>query len=233
MRGIFQGAQEMQAELEEYKYRVGMARDAVIPAILALSHLMEGRDAVNYGHSRRVARVVVHFVTFLEWPADQIKLMNWVGLLHDLGKIIIPDSVLLKQGKFTEEEFETMKLHSATGARILNRLSLLGIEAEDWTLYHHEKWDGSGYPDGLKAKDIPIGGRILAMADAYDAMTATRRYREKIPHWMAVDEIVNCGGRQFDPELVSPFAEAFKLPLDEETVPQEPHFSGTKFRKNG
>ncbi len=150
MRGIFQGAQEMQGKLEDYEFQVGMARDAIIPAVLALSHLMEGRDSINYGHSRRVARVVVHFVTFLKWPDEQIKLMNWVGLLHDLGKVIIPDYSLNKEGKFTAEDFETMKLHSATGARIINRLSLLGREAENWILYHHEKWDGSGYPDGLK-----------------------------------------------------------------------------------
>lgn len=229
MRGIFQSAREMHGRLEEYEYQIGMARDAVIPAVLALSHLMEGRDSVNYGHSRRVARVVVHFVTFLKWPAEKIKLMNWVGLLHDIGKVIIPDSVLMKEGKFTVEEFETMKLHSATGARIINRLSLLGPEAENWILHHHERWDGAGYPDGLKEQDIPVGARILALADAFDAMTESRRYRAKIPHWMAIDEINKCGGRQFDPELANAFAEAFKEPLGEEISSEKSPKSGKKF----
>jgi HD-GYP domain-containing protein (c-di-GMP phosphodiesterase class II) len=206
--------QEDRQRIDNLSYSLDVARNAAFPAVLALVELMEGRDSVTYGHSRRIAKMAVHFAHFLKWPPERVKLMNMVALLHDVGKVIIPDSILLKEGKFTPLEYETMKLHSGTGARIIKRLEFLGEEAEGWVLSHHERWDGEGYPDGLDGKDIPVGARILCLCDAFDAMTEARRYRQKMEPWIALDEIIRCGGRQFDPDLVNPFFEAFQKPLD-------------------
>ena len=189
--------------------QLSAARQAVFPAVLALAQLLEGRDHITYGHSRRIARICTEFATYLKWSPELVQLMNMVGLLHDIGKVIVPDSILMKEGKFTPLEYETMKLHSGTGGRILQRLEFFGKEAEDWVIHHHERFDGKGYPDGLKGLQIPVGARIIAIADAYDAMTEVRRYRQKVPHWIALDEIIKCGGKQFDPELANAFAEAF------------------------
>lgn len=211
---ILQTAGKCEEELTALQTELAAARNAALPAICALVALIEARDAYTYGHSRRIARMAVTFAASLNWPEEKIQLMNMVGLLHDIGKIIIPDSILNKEGKFTPLEYETMKLHSGTGGRIIQRLEFLGRDAELWVIHHHERYDGEGYPDGLKGEEIPVGARMLALVDAYDAMTQSRRYREKLPHWMALDEIVKCGGRQFDPGLAQSFLEAFKAPPD-------------------
>lgn len=207
--GIFARTQTQNAKLRE---ELENARDLAFPAVLALSELMEGRDSVTYGHSRRVARIAVQVVNYLKWPLERVKLMNMACLLHDIGKVIIPDAILNKEGKFTPLEFETMKFHSSTGCRIVQRLSFLGEEASLWVLHHHERWDGEGYPDGLAGEDIPLGARILCMADTYDALTTARRYRQQMEHWVALDEIVRCGGKQFDPNLTMAFLDALKEP---------------------
>lgn len=201
-------------ELEDSKFALDSARNVALPAVLALSEILEGRDQVTAGHSRRIARMAVHFAHYLKWPPAQVQLMNMVALLHDIGKVIVPDCILMKQGKFTTEEMETMKFHSATGCRIIQRLGFFGPEGESWVLHHHERFDGDGYPDGISGTDIPIGARILALMDTYDAMTESRRYRQKLSHWMAIDEMMKCGGRQFDPDLTNAFFDAFKEPLD-------------------
>ncbi|MFZ2957595.1 MAG: HD-GYP domain-containing protein [Candidatus Ozemobacteraceae bacterium] len=205
---------ESSQQLNAYRSDLLAARDIAFPAVLALAQLLEGRDPFTYGHSKRVARYSFRLAEYLKWPTDRIKLLNMGALLHDIGKIIIPDSVLLKEGKFTELDFETMKLHSSSSCRIVHRLGFLGEEVEAWVLYHHEKYDGTGYPDGLKKDEIPIGARILSLADAYDAMTSSRRYRQKMPHWTALDEIAACGGRQFDPDLANEFSLAMAEPPD-------------------
>ncbi|HNV69873.1 MAG TPA: HD-GYP domain-containing protein [Candidatus Ozemobacteraceae bacterium] len=207
--GIFARTQTQNAKLRD---ELEVARDIAFPAVLALSELMEGRDNVTYGHSRRVARICVQVVDHLRWPVERVKLMNMTCLLHDIGKVIIPDAILNKEGKFTPLEYETMKLHSSTGSRIVQRLGFLGEEAETWILHHHERWDGEGYPDGLTGDQIPLGARILCMADTYDALTTARRYRQKMEHWVALDEIVKCGGKQFDPDLAMSFLDALKEP---------------------
>jgi HD-GYP domain-containing protein (c-di-GMP phosphodiesterase class II) len=190
----------------------GPPPDWFFAGLQAFSALLEGRDAFTYGHSRRVAHTAVAFVTHLGWSLDEVKKMNAAALLHDIGKVIIPDCILLKEGRFTSLEFETMKLHSSTGSRIIGYFPGLPPEVEPWVLHHHERFDGEGYPDGLAGAEIPVGARILALADAFDAMTTHRRYKAAFPHWVALDEIGKCAGRQFDPDLANEFMLAFPDP---------------------
>lgn len=213
LRGLFQDTATQATTLRD---ELAAARDLAFPAVLALAEILEGRDSFTYGHSRRVARNAVRLAEYLKWPLDRIKLLNMGALLHDLGKIIIPDAILLKEGKFTQIEYETMKLHSSSSSRIVHRLGFLGPECESWILHHHERWDGTGYPDGLTGEEIPIGARVISLADTYDAMTSSRRYRQKIPRWMALDEIASCGGRQFDLELANAFSLAIAESPEEE-----------------
>lgn len=209
IRGILE---ETLGQLAATREELAAAREHAFPVVLALAELLEGRDSFTYGHSRRVARYSVRLAQHLGWPVDRTQTLNMAALLHDIGKVIIPDAILLKEGKFTALEFETMQLHSSTSGRILHRLAILGAEATDWVTHHHERWDGTGYPDGLAGEAIPIGARIIALADAYDAMTSSRRYRTQLAHWVALDEATSCGGRQFDPQLTLAFSLAMAEP---------------------
>jgi len=133
----------------------------------------------------------------------------YAGLLHDIGKIGIPTEILLKPGKLNEEEFEIMKQHSIYGKEILSPIEFLG-DVPYFVLYHHEKLDGSGYPYGLTADEIPLGAKIIHVADAYDAMTTDRSYRVKRNHELAFEELDRCTSTQFDREIVLAFKSAMK-----------------------
>jgi HD-GYP domain-containing protein (c-di-GMP phosphodiesterase class II) len=136
--------------------------------------------------------------------------------VHDIGKVGIPDQILLKNGPLNEEEWKIMRKHSEKGHRIASASAdLLGIA--DFILKHHERWDGSGYPLGLKGKEIPVECRILAIVDAFDAMTSDRPYKEPRSIGDAIEELKRCAGSQFDPELVTMFLSV----LAEKTIPNE------------
>ncbi len=126
-------------------------------------------------------------------------------LLHDIGKIGVPDAILHKRGKLTPKEFEIIKQHPAFGERICRPLRF-GPEVGPIVRSHHERWDGSGYPDGLASEGIPLGGRIVAIADALDAMTTDRPYHQALPIATAIDELLQGAGTQWDPRLVESFA---------------------------
>lgn len=224
--GIFGLFDEIEKRNREMSESLESAQEKMFPVVLAFVQMLEGRDEFTYGHSRRVAANCVRLACYLKWPVERIRLLNFAALLHDIGTIIIPDSILHKDGKYTTFEYETMKLHSSTGNRILSRLEFIGREIPEWVLHHHERYDGEGYPDGLAGDMIPIGARIIALADSYDAMTTPRRYRQKIEHWMALDEIVRCGGRQFDPDLAVDFQEAMSIPPT-----KDESFSKTAFNR--
>jgi HD-GYP domain-containing protein (c-di-GMP phosphodiesterase class II) len=130
-------------------------------------------------------------------------------MLHDVGKIGISDAILLKPGPLTPEEFETVKRHTVMGAEILSAAGF-GDEVVRWVLHHHERWDGRGYPMGLRGEEIPVGARILAVVDAFEVMTAGRIYRPAVPVEAAVEELRTQRGRQFDPEVVDAFVEALR-----------------------
>lgn len=142
----------------------------------------------------------------LGWPEGEIGLIGMAAPLHDVGKIGIPDSILLKPERLTAEEFEIMKSHTTIGASILSgsEVPLLRL-AEEIALTHHERWDGKGYPMGLEGEAIPLAGRVVALVDAYDAMTTDRPYRSALPQELALGILKKSGGGQWDPVLTNVF----------------------------
>lgn len=174
----------------------------------------EFRDDDTQEHAQRIGRTSSMLARELGRPNREVELIRRAAPLHDIGKIAIPDSILLKPGKLTNEEFEVMKLHTATGAEILSggQSALLRL-AEQIALTHHERWDGGGYPAGLSSEEIPLTGRIVAVADVFDALTHERPYKDAWPVEDAVREITEQRGRQFDPAAVDAF-----LRLDPSTL---------------
>lgn len=177
----------------------------------ALVTALDTRDEETQGHSLRVVRYTLKLAELLGLKNDdQLKVLEYGALLHDIGKIGIPDSILKKPGKLTAEEWEVMRTHPSMGYKILHRIEFLD-EAAQIVLHHHEKWDGSGYPDGLRGADIPLGARIFACVDTVDAMTSERPYRHALTFEQASDELAKYRGIQFDKEVVEAF---HSVPLD-------------------
>lgn len=182
--------------------------------VLGMATMVESRDNSTGGHIKRTSRVVEIFSNRLSDCLDEfgiseefLQMVIKAAPMHDLGKIAVPDSVLQKQGKFTDEEYEIMKRHSAEGARIVNDI-LKGVESEEFVRvavnvahYHHEKWNGQGYPTGIKGEEIPIEARIMALADVFDALVSKRCYKDAYSFDTAFGIIEESLGTQFDPEL--------------------------------
>lgn len=173
--------------------------EAVVRGIISTIEL---KDPYTKGHSQRVAEYASRLAGTLNvFSEDELRMIYQACLLHDVGKIHIPDSILSKPGKLTEEEYEFIKQHPKIGAEAIKDIQ--GIELlRDIVLYHHERWDGKGYPDGLRGTKIPLVARIAAIADSFDAMTTDRSYRNAMREEDAMDEIRKGKGSQFDPALV-------------------------------
>ncbi|MCR5590018.1 MAG: HD-GYP domain-containing protein [Lachnospiraceae bacterium] len=166
----------------------------------ALVNAVDAKDAYSHGHSLRVAEYSQMIAMNLGKTEEECREIYYAALLHDVGKIGIPNSIINKRGKLTEEEYEVIKQHPVKGNSILSSISeypYLSIGAH----YHHERYDGKGYPDKLKGEDIPEIARIISVADAYDAMTSNRSYRDAIPQQLVREEIIKGAGTQFDPEI--------------------------------
>ena len=176
-------------------------RSAYREMAVALSNAIDARDSYTRGHSERVADYAAQLAAALKLPEDQIDTIKYVGLLHDVGKVGIRDAIMKKQGTFTLDEYEEMKSHASLGADMLAGLKFLG-KGQDWVLYHHERWDGHGFPKGLSGQEIPLEARILACADSFDAMTTDRPYKAKMDLDAAKRELQRCSGTQFDPKVV-------------------------------
>jgi putative nucleotidyltransferase with HDIG domain len=171
--------------------------------IHAITQSLDARDAYTAYHSRNVAKYAREIAEVMQLPAVDIEKIYIAGILHDTGKIGTPEAILTKKGRLTDDEFEIMKEHARHGYNILkniNYLTKLGITK--MLLHHHEKIDGSGYPDGLKGDEIPLGARILAVSDAFDAMTTDRSYRNKLSLDEAIEQLEKNKGTQFDPVVV-------------------------------
>jgi HD-GYP domain-containing protein (c-di-GMP phosphodiesterase class II) len=173
-----------------------------------LSRAIEARDPHSEGHSERVTRLAVVVAERLGWSDEEIETLQVGGALHDIGKVAVSRQVLCKPASLTPEEREEVEVHPSVGAALVERWPLAS-EAVPYVLCHHERWDGCGYPRGLAQDEIPLGARLLGIADAFDAMTSTRAYREALPVDAACAELVRCAGTQFDPDLVEAFLAAW------------------------
>lgn len=204
-QSLEQMVQERTQELEESHLEI-LAR---------LARAAEYRDDDTGEHTWRVAKISALIAHEIGLPDDVVKLILHASRLHDVGKIAIPDSILLKPGKLTFEEFEIMKSHTRLGAEILSggRTKLLQM-AECIALSHHEKWAGNGYPRGLKGEDIPIEGRIVTVADVFDALTHDRPYKKAWTLGEAMAEIESQKGQQFDPSVIQAFKKVLPMVLD-------------------
>jgi PAS domain S-box-containing protein len=170
-----------------------------------LAAALELRDDTTGQHTRRVTDLALALTRAVEPSLADDPELRYGFLLHDIGKIGIPDSILLKRGRLTSGEMRTLEIHTTLGEHLLARFPFLSDLAHDVIAYHHERWDGTGYPWGLSETDIPLAARIFAVADAFDAMTSSRPYREPITALQAIDEIERCAGTHFDPVIVKAF----------------------------
>jgi putative two-component system response regulator len=200
--------QEQNQELEvKVAERTRDLEQARLEMLERLALAAEYRDDDTQEHAWRIARTCVTIAIRLGLPDPEVELLARAAPLHDVGKIGIPDAILLKPGRLSDDEFEVIKTHTTIGAEILagSRSPLLRL-AEQIALSHHERWDGSGYPAGLHSDAIPLVGRIVAVADVFDALTHERPYKDAWPVQAAVDEILAQVGRQFDPDVVGAFS---------------------------
>jgi len=165
---------------------------------------VDAMDSLTSQNSERVSEYSVLIAENYGFTKEETENLRKAALLHDIGKIGIPDKILNKPGPLNDDEYKIMKSHVTKGAEILKDFTLIE-NADLGAKYHHEKYDGTGYPDGLKGIDIPLYGRIIAIADAFDAMTANRVYRKRMPFSRVMSEMKNGRGKQFDPELLDVF----------------------------
>jgi putative two-component system response regulator len=180
--------------------------EAHLDAIHRLAVAAEYRDDDTGVHIRRMSRYCALLGQSLNLPPGEVEILLHASPMHDVGKIGIPDAILLKPGKLTPEEFETIKRHTLIGASILAASSSMLLQAgEIIALSHHEKWDGSGYPNGLAGEDIPLWGRICAVADVFDALTSDRPYKQAFPNEKALEILREGRGKHFDPEVQDHF----------------------------
>lgn len=192
------------AENNMYSNKILHGQSARNETIMTLFETLKEKYDEERLHSDRVSQYCKKMGEKLKLTKDQIKELEFAGLMHDIGKITIPDNILDKPGKLTDEEWVTMKKHTINGYNILRSADKYSRLAE-YALTHHERWDGTGYPNGLKGKNIPLFSRIISISDAYEAMTADRAYRKALDKKIAVAELYRCAGSQFDEALVEKF----------------------------
>ena len=185
-------------------------------------------DAYTGGHPERVARYAAHVARLLGLSFPTVDLVRRAAFVHDIGKILIPDSIVQKPGALTPEEQEIVRMHSELGARMLSRRPAMR-DLAPIVLHHHERWDGNGYPTGLSGSDIPVESRVIFVADAFDAMTTERPYGRVLTYREAGEELARCAGRDFDPQVVR----AMRLALNGGSLRRDPAGSDSKVQKAG
>ncbi len=192
------------AEDHMYKKKLFESPSMRSKTITAIINTLHEKNKREEQHSHRVSLLCKSMGMALGLPEREVQELELIGLLHDIGKIAIDENILNKSGKLTEAEWEEIKRHPEIGYRILNTVNDMS-DIANFVLYHHERWDGMGYPKGLKGEDIPFVSRIITIADAYDAMTSDRSYRGALPEQVAIEELQKNAGIQFDSELVRVF----------------------------
>ena len=197
-------------KLEDSKEQL---EQAYLDMVQTLRYTVEAKDSYTRGHSDRVSEYSVLIGERVGLPAEQIKTLRIGGLFHDIGKIGIPDSILLKPAKLTDEEYSQIKNHPSIGAHILGSAAIFQ-DIIPIVKHHHERYDGNGYPSKLKGEEIPYLARIAAVADTFDAMTSRRSYRGPIDVEHVKEEIKRCEGTQFDPQIAEVFIEILNNDFD-------------------
>ena len=202
---------DYQQHLEEkVKEQSDKIRNSFMNAVTALALALDAKDEYTSGHSGRVSEISVVIAKELGLAESAVENIRLAGLIHDIGKIGVKEAVLNKPGMLTSDEFEHIKTHPAIGERILKPI-VEEQEILDMVRLHHERFDGRGYPDGLSGEKIPVGAAIMALADAYDAMTSDRPYRKSLGNAIAVEEIKKGAGTQFAPDVVTAFLRVEKI----------------------
>lgn len=203
---IYHKSRRMVQEHETHKKQLVDFTNSIIDAF---SVCIDGKDSYTNGHSLRVAKYTKMLAQKLGEDEETAQKFYNIALLHDIGKIGIPDEILNKPGKLDEEEYETIKTHTYRGFEILKRVKSQK-DISSGAYYHHERYDGKGYPSKLSGKKIPWVARIISVADAFDAMNSTRPYRKKMPMDQIVKEIKDCSGSQFDPVVAKAFLDLYE-----------------------
>ena len=204
--------QEVEKKTQQLKESSLRVKRLSVQIMMSLASAIDAKDAYTKGHSTRVAQYSCELARRIGKSPREVDDIYYIGLLHDIGKIGISDEIINKPGKLTDEEYVIIKSHPAIGAKILENIS----ELPDISIgahWHHERYDGKGYPNGLKGEQIPEIARIIGVADAYDAMTSRRSYRDVIPQQKVRNEIENGKGTQFDPVI----ADLMLAMIDEDT----------------
>lgn len=203
---------------------------------LVLAETIEAKDQMTFGHCSRMVYLCSKIGKFLELPEAELELLEYAALMHDIGKVTISDSILNKPSSLTPAEYSNMKLHAPMGEKIVGRIKPLRPLAK-LIGSHHEKYDGTGYPNGLRGEDIPLISRIISLVDTFDAMHADRPYRKGLPLGTVLEDLGRLAGTQLDPNLVKLFVENKLYVLDEtaETVRSFMHLknNGTNRERQG
>ncbi|MEM6855220.1 MAG: HD-GYP domain-containing protein [Planctomycetota bacterium] len=197
----------------ENRHFIESLNEMVVEVVCGFSLAIESRDSYTGGHVQRVTAYALALAQAMGLSNEDQSIVRLGGLLHDIGKVAIPDDILNKPDTLTDEEFDIIRVHPVVGHEILKRIPHLG-RANQIVRHHHERWDGRGYPDKLAGHDIPKLSRVLAIADSYDAMTSDRSYRKTKTHDEAMREIQACAGSQFDPEMAEVFLGFSEAMLD-------------------
>ena len=185
-------------------------RAAHLQTVVMLANVIEARDPYTAGHIERVRRLAINLAFALNWSTEDLAILEFGAILHDIGKIVVPGRVLKKIGPLDEEEWKLMRQHPEVGAKMLESVDHLKA-AVPYVLYHHEWWNGSGYPEGLSGLKIPREGRLLAIVDAFDAMTTNRPYHVSMSAKDGLEEIRENQGIYFDPDMVEVFIHSFRI----------------------
>lgn len=188
--------------------------------VRALVRAVEAKDFYTRWHSEQVAHYAVHLAQRLGLEAKTVESIRIAALLHDVGKIGVPDHILVKPGPLTEEEFAIVRRHPGMGAEILSHIAMLDQEAV-LVRHHHERWDGGGYPEGLFGDQTPLGARLIQISDSIDAMLMERTYKRCYSPEKMIDELVRCAGKQFDPVLAGEAVQWCRANPDKLVLPRK------------
>ena len=208
--------------------RPGVPEDAHLESLVQLSRIIELRDDKTGEHIARVARLSGLIAQHLHMTPEEIRRVHRVAPVHDIGKVVVPDKILLKPGPLTEEEQEKMRSHTTLATEILQgSASDLIRTAEQVARHHHERWDGHGYPDGLAGEEIPLAARIVAVADTFDAMIHDRPYRMAVPIREVREVLARESGWQLDPQVVEALFRVLDSRGESMVVPRPPYIATT------